>query len=166
MFVAGDEFGENRGLAFKQSKPVGALEDPSPAGLALAEQLRRAGAAKSSLEALRDDNRVFLDPKVGEADRDLLALARNADAGKAGNPVIVLANFNDGLTRENAFTLDEATRARLDPNQRYQVRDLMADDPAAPLWSQPLTGKELLERGLFAKLSPYQVQALELFKTN
>lgn len=162
-FVAGDEFGENQALAFKSSRAVGALKDPSAAGLAIAEQLRRAGVAKSALAALQDDNRAFLDLKTGGVDGELLALARNADSGKKGNPVVVVANFNNSRARENAFALDEESRRRIDPTKRYQVRDLMADDPKAALWNQPLTGKELLDNGLFARLSPYQVQALELF---
>lgn len=34
----------------------------------------------------------------------------------------------------------------------------------AALWDHAISGQELLDGGLFAKLAPYQVQALELFE--
>ena len=40
----------------------------------------------------------------------------------------------------------------------------MADDPKAALWNPPLTGKQLLDDGVYAKLAPYQVQALEIYE--
>lgn len=163
LLVAGDEFGEQYSMPFKQHNPVGAIQTPSPAGEMISEQLRRAGAAKTSLPALKDNNRAFLDARHGK-DNDLLAMARFPDSTKKGNPVIVFANFNNGRTRENAFNLDAETLRRIDPNKRYQVRDLMADDPKATLWDPPLTGRELMEKGVFARLAPYQVQALEIFE--
>lgn len=162
MFVAGDEFGEAHGMPFKQYRPVGALQTPSEAGAAISENMRRAGKAKNEIPALQDDNRAFLDPRLGGWDPDLLALSRVPDAGKDGNPVVVFANMNNQATRENAFNLDGNAAGRLRDDQRYQVRDLMADDPEADLWAQPMTGREIKEKGIFAKLSPYQVQALEI----
>ncbi len=162
--VAGDDFGEKHSMPFKQHRPVGALQTPSDAGEQIAEHLRRAGKAKTSLPALQDNNRAFLDLKTGGADGELLAMTRFPDPGKKGNPVVVFANFNNSRTRENVFVLDDQTRSRIDPDKRYQVRDLMADDPKAKLWNPPMTGRELLDRGIFARLSPYQVQALELFE--
>jgi hypothetical protein len=164
MLVAGDDFGEMYSMPFKQHNPVGAIKTPSPAGEAISEQLRRAGVAKQGVPALEDNNRAFLNPRVGGPDSDLLAMARFQDGDKAGNPVVVFANFNNGATRENAFNLDDQTRSRIDPGKRYQVRDLMADDPKAALWNPPLTGCELLDKGVFARLSPYQVQALEIYE--
>ncbi|MGC4113159.1 MAG: alpha-amylase family glycosyl hydrolase [Myxococcales bacterium] len=164
MLVAGDEYGEKYSMPFKQHNPVGALQTPSEAGEKISEQLRRAGVAKSGVAALADNNRAFLDLTTGGLDGELLAMARFPDAGKKGNPVVVFANFNNGRTRENSFNLDAQTRARIDPNKTYQCRDLMADDPKAKLWNKPMTGRELLDRGLYAKLSPYQVQALEIFE--
>ncbi|MFH1467997.1 MAG: hypothetical protein ABIO70_26660, partial [Pseudomonadota bacterium] len=162
MLVAGDELGERYAMPFKQHRAVGAIATPSPAGLHVAELVGRAGAAKQSLPALTDDNRAFLDPRQGGRDPDLLALARFPDRGKDGNPVVVFANLSERETRENAFSLDAATSARLDPERRYQAYDHMADEPGAPLWREPLTGRQLQERGVYAKLAPYQVQAVEI----
>jgi hypothetical protein len=160
--VAGDEFGEKTQLLFKQYKPVESLKNHSEADHAILESMRRAGLARRSLVALQDDNRAFLDPKYGGTDAELLAVARFPDSGKRGKPVLVFANFSNDRVRENAFWLDDQTRARIDPAKRYQVRDLMSDDPSAGLWDPPLTGRELLEKGIFARLQPYQLQALEL----
>jgi hypothetical protein len=162
MHVAGDEYGEAYQMPFKQYRPVGSIQTPSPAGEDISERIRRAGGARRGEPALQDDNRAFLDPRVGGADADLLALSRFPDADKQGSVVLVFANFNNGMARENAFGLDGQTRSRLKPDQRYQVFDLMGDNPKAPLWNPPLTGRELMEKGLFVRLSPYQVQALKL----
>lgn len=164
MLVAGDEYGEKNSMPFKQHNPVGAIQTPSAAGERLSDQLRRAGEAKGGLPALQDNNRAFLDLKTGGWDGEMLAMARFPDADKKGNPVVVFANFNNARTRENSFNLDAQTRSRIDPDKTYQVRDLMADDPKAMLWDKPMSGRELLERGLYARLSPYQVQALEIFE--
>jgi hypothetical protein len=161
--VAGDEYGEKNQLAFKQHRPVESLEHHPDEAHQIAEQMRRSGLAKDH-PALQDDNRAFLDPRVGGQDPDLLALSRFPDSGKPGNPVLVFANFNNERPRENAFGLDPETCRRLDPDKRYQVRDLMADDPKAALWSKPMTGRELLEKGIFVRLDAYQLQALELIE--
>jgi len=164
MLVAGDEYGEKHSMPFKQHNPVGAIRTPSEAGERISEQLRRAGEAKSGLPALQDNNRAFLPLTTGGWDGEMLAMARFPDAGKKGNPVVVFANFNNGRTRENSFVLDGQTRARIDPDKTYQCRDLMAADPEATLWDRPISGRELLERGLYARLAPYEVQALEIFE--
>ncbi len=162
--VAGDEYGEGEALAFRSYRPVPVLERPPPsANRALRETVGRAGRAREALPALHDDNTYFLQQKNSWGDDpDLLPLARLPDAGASGNPVFVFANFNNSRTRENAFQLDGAVRDRIDPNKRYQLRDLMADDPRANVWGSPLSGRELRDGGLFARLAPYQVQVLEL----
>jgi glycosidase len=163
MLVAGDELGEAHGMPFKQHRPVGAIQTPSPAGAAIVEQLGRAARAKAGLPALADDNRSFLDPMQGGYDADLLALARVPDADKEGNPVVVAAHMGAGASRENAFRLDATVTSRLQARQRYQIRDVLAGDPDAPLWSEPKTGRQLRDEGLFVRLEPYQVQALEIY---
>jgi glycosidase len=164
MLVAGDDLGETNPMPFKQYNPIESILHPSQAGAQISEQLRRAGTAKTDVPALQDDNRTFLDPRVGGADPDILAISRYADAGKPGNPVLVFANMNNGMTRENSFNLDSNTKARLDPSKHYQVRDLMADNPDAALWNKPMTGQDLMNNGIYAKLAPYQTQALEIYE--
>ena len=157
--VAGDELGESNGMPFKQYRPVDAIEHPSDAGKYIASVFAKAGAARKALPALQDDNRGFPTPREGGDDPDLFAMTRFPDS-KRGGLAIVFANFNNSRDRENAFALDDAARSRIDPDKRYQVRDLMGD--GKPLWREPLTGRELLDKGIFARLSPYQVQVLSL----
>ncbi len=157
--VAGDELGEGDAMPFKQYRGVGALLHPSDAGKSIEESFRRANLARKALPALQDNNRGFPSPRDGGEDPDLFALSRFPDR-KDGTPALVFANFNNQRTRENAFRLDDELRSRIDPNRRYQVRDLMGD--GSPLWNPPLTGRELLDRGVFVRLAPYQVQVLKL----
>ncbi|MFH1808383.1 MAG: alpha-amylase family glycosyl hydrolase [Pseudomonadota bacterium] len=162
MEVAGDEFGERQKMLFKQLRGLPALRSIDSVKKEIATAYRRASKATRTLPALQDDNRVFLQPRTGGPDPHLLAVSRNVDANKPGQAVLVVANLHNDRTRENAFKLDDETRRRIDPDRRYQVRDLMADDPHASLWDPPLLGRELLEGGLFCRLRPYQIQVLDL----
>ncbi|MEW5848325.1 MAG: alpha-amylase family glycosyl hydrolase [Myxococcota bacterium] len=158
--VAGDELGEKEKLLFKQYKGVHALRHQSDAQREMARTFGKLGAARKQLAALKDDNRAWLRPRDGGSDPDLVALSRVTDRGKDGAPVLVFGNMSNERTRENVFALDEETRARIDPEKSYQVRDLMGQD--VPLWNPPIKGKELMERGVFARLLPYQLQVLKL----
>jgi hypothetical protein len=160
--VAGDHFGERQKLLFKQYKGLPALKNLDAVKKEIASTYARTGRARKTLAALRDDNRAFLRPKVGGPDPDLVALSRWPDAGKDSEPVFIFANLNDDRTRENAFRLGNESRSRINPARRYVVRDLMADDPSQTLWDPPLTGREILDEGIFARLRPYQIQVLKL----
>ena len=110
------------------------------------------------------DLRSLADEGKKQVGSGVVAIVGLSDDGKAGNPVVVFANFNNEDTRENAFNLDPHTSARLDPDKHYQVRDLLSDDPKEPLWRDARSGREILESGLYSKLDPYQVQALEIYE--
>ncbi len=159
--VAGDEVGERDQLAFKQSKAIPWAKNLAEGGAQVASYLRKVGTVRAETPALLDDNRAWLRPRIGGADPDLLAVARHPDA-KEGRVVFATANLNNVDARENAFNLDAESASRIDPAGRYQLRDLLADDPHRHVWSAPLTGQELLDRGLFVRMKPYELQVLEL----
>ncbi len=155
--VAGDDLGERTQIPFKQYRGVAALRAADTAGKKMAEVIARAGRARKTLPALHDDNRAWLRPQSGGADDALLAMARFPDA--RSSTAFVLANLSNTETRENVFRVDGLS---IDDDKRYQVRDLMADDPNKALWPAPVLGRDLKARGLFAKLAPYEVQVLAL----
>jgi hypothetical protein len=159
--LAGGSLAERWKLPFKQYRGVHALRNVTSQGAEMAKIVGRMGNVRKDLPALQDDNRYFLPTRTGVPDSDLLAMSRWPD-DKKGNIAFVFANLNNGAYRENAFNLDPETRSRVDPNKKYQVRNLMGDNPGAGLWNPPLTGQELLDRGLFCGLQPYEIQVLRL----
>lgn len=162
MSVAGDEFGERQKLQFKQFRGIPALLSIDGVKKEIENTYSRVGRARRKLPALQDDNRAWLRTKAGGPDNDIVALSRWPDRGKPGEVTFVFGNLNNCQTRENAFWLDDETRGRIDPNKRYQIRDLMADDSFSGVWDPPRTGRELLDQGIFCKLRPYQIQVLKL----
>jgi hypothetical protein len=161
LHVMGDEFGEGEKLPFKQYRGVASLRGASAEAARIADARGRAARLRQVLPALAGTRRSWLRPRDGGAEGDLLALARLPAPGAPGSPVLVFANLHNGEVRENVFRVNEDLARSIDPLRRYQVRDRLADHPAA-LWDPPLTGKEILERGIFCRLAPYQVQALAL----
>lgn len=159
--LAGDELGSSEKLRFKQYAGVDALLDPSAEAFELAKSNGRVGMARKVLPALRDDNRVWLQPRKGGPDAALAAVGRYAD-DLGESPVVVFANLSNHQRRENAFALEGALAERIDPSRAYQAYDRLGADPAAPLWDKPITGRKLLSKGLYAALDPYQIQVVEL----
>lgn len=165
--VMGDEFGEGRKLEFKKQGAVppvleafeqGALPQ---ANLDLREALRRAGVAKTNDPSFKTVLRTAL--RGDGPNRNILALARFADDPKRP-PGLVFANLANRDAVKNNFRLDDQSRARIDPNGWYVAKDLMADDPTANVWGGRIKGSDLLEKGVYVELRPYQIQALSLEK--
>jgi hypothetical protein len=166
MDVAGDHFLERNKLPFKSNRDVPAMKFLDDTRRNIAETYGRVGRARKALPELQDDNRAFLQPKLGGPDNDLLALSRFTDEKSDRGISFVFSNLSNTQQRENAFALDNGVKSRLDPNKRYNVKNLLADDPNAWLWPQSMTGRELMDRGIFVKLGPYHTQVLKLVEAN
>ncbi len=159
--LAGDELGSAEKLRFKQYAGIDKILDPSDEDLVLARQNSRVGNARRALPALQDDNRDWLQPQQRGADPHLVAVGRTADdAGQP--PVVVLGNLSNTERRNNAFQLQGAVAERIEPGRDYMAYDRLGEDPAAPLWREPISGRKLLREGLYAALDPYQVQVVEI----
>ncbi len=159
--LAGDEMGSREKLRFKQYAGIDVLQQPSPEALALAQDNARVGMARKVLPALADDNRVWLQPRRGGADDALVAVGRVAD-DRSENPVVVFGNLSNHDRRENAFEITGDLADRIDPEAEYMAYDRLAQDPAAPLWDKPISGKRLLSKGIYAAVDPYGIQVVEL----
>jgi hypothetical protein len=81
-----------------------------------------------------------------------------------GPLALVFCNLRNDGAREDVFTLDDNAKKRVDPQQLYNVRDLMSDDPNARLWPTPRTGQDLIDAGVFARVPAYGLQILSLEK--
>lgn len=166
MRLMGDELGEGERLYFKEYRGVPTLvqrrQGTLPAAnLEMSRTIARAGRIKNAEPALRTANRARLTPVNGQPNGSIAALARHAD-GADGQVALVFGNFHNTDAKEEVFRLDDATRARIDPERDYQARDLMSSDPTAPRWPAPRKGADLLAHGVYVRLAPYQIQALAL----
>lgn len=150
------------------------------------QTIARTGRARRDEPALKSDRRAWLERMDGATDETLLAFARHADIGaetnadadadanvnvnvntrstaEKGDPtVLVFANMENDAERTATFRLDDETRNRIDPDRQYNVRNLLSARANESLWAAPRSGRSLLEEGIYAKLEPYEVQALVL----
>jgi hypothetical protein len=163
--VMGDAFGERERLPFKQIRPVRAIASPTEAGSRMAEKLKRVGRLRCSVPALRRADRAWLRPRDGGEDRDLLVLSRCVRPAES-EAIVVAANFHPERGRENVFRLDPALLDWLGADAKYQVRDLLDSEPARLLWPTASTKRDLLDRGIFFRLGPRQIQVLSLSEVN
>lgn len=163
--VMGDEFGEGKKVEFKHKgarPPVLGLAKVmqlSPANIDLQAAMFRAGTAKQSDPSLRTTlrERLYADGPEG----NILGMARHADDPSVPG-TLVLVNLANAHERTNKFWLDGVTRSRIDPNGWYQARDLMSKNAGANVWGEWKRGQDLLDHGVYAKLTPYQIQALKI----
>jgi hypothetical protein len=159
--VAGDDLGERMQLPFKQYRGVAALRAADATGRAIETTVTRAEKARSQLRALHEKGRGWLTSRDGNAENDLLAMSRFT-GDEHGPLALVFCNLRNDGAREDVFKLDDTAKTRIDPNKSYNVRDLMADDPRSKLWPSAMSGADLLNSGVFARVPAYGLQILSV----
>lgn len=168
--LMGDEYGEAEKMHFLAYGGIPVLNQAknhnlAPANLELATYASRAGKLKISHPALKSGMSYRLYGK--EPRLPVVAFSRHS-YDDAALPVIVFSNLSNQHNNGGFFELDDKTKhyiksaARNNQNVRFQVRDLMSNNPSSCLWGTPKSAQELLNQGICAMLLPYQVQALEL----
>ena len=163
--VMGDEYLEGKSLRFKQFDKVPTILQAKDGTLADAnirahKLITQAGKMKTDLPALKTDERRWLKNWDGYTDETLLAMARHADDG-SNQTALVFGNLENLNTRTSKFHLDSWTKSKLDPNKKYNLRDVMSPgNEHKHVWGQARTGKDLMDNGITAIVKPYQVQAL------
>ncbi|MBK8011538.1 MAG: hypothetical protein IPK13_09315 [Deltaproteobacteria bacterium] len=131
------------------------------------QTIARAGRARRDQPALKSDQRAWLQRMDGATDETLLAFARHADLDATDpaaehSTVLVFANMEGESERESVFRLDGETQERIDPNKQYNVRNILSPRADKQLWAAARSGRSIIEEGVYAKLDPYEVQALVL----
>lgn len=164
--LMGDELGEAKKLEFKHQGAVppvlvAARNNALPKqNVELQQALKRSGEAKTSDPSLKTVLRTRL-WAAGKEDH-ILGMARHAD-DKSIPGTLVFANLANGDWMSNTFRLDDETKSRIDPNGWYEVKDEMSPtDRGADLWPNWVKGQELIDKGVYVRLSPYQIQALKI----
>ena len=118
----------------------------------------RINLARSLNPALRSTNRYFLNTQQGAGfNNDIFSVARWAD----DNVLLVFINLRDHGISPETFAVPRSVP--LDPNARYQVHNMVADNPDASLWPEPRTTEDIFRDGIYVEFHyPNEVQYLRL----
>lgn len=124
------------------------------------EMYRRINTARSQNAALSSNNRYFLTrQREGGFNDAIFSAARWQD----NNVLLVFVNLRDQQVGSEIFSVPRNVPLNADPGVRYQVRNLVADDPSAGLWPTPRTAGDIFENGILVQFSlPNEVQYLRL----
>lgn len=172
MFM-GSEYGESKKIAFKVGGGVPTLwqarnNELADKSINLHKWLSRAGHLKTKNPALQ--TKLMRRLHQVDGDQHIIAFSKHPDSDRH-NRVLVFSNLANQDRQRGTFKLDSRTRgwvhARNEAagwNAKFQVRNLLSSDPQRHVWDQPKSAAELLDRGVWADLAPYQVQALELIQ--
>jgi hypothetical protein len=124
------------------------------------EMYRRINAVRGQNAALRSTNRFFLiKQRVGGFNEAIFSVARWQD----DNVLLVFVNLRDQQVGPETFAVPGNVPLDANPAVRYQVRNLVADDPAAVLWPESRTASDIFTSGVHVHFSsPNEVQYLRL----
>jgi glycosidase len=124
------------------------------------EMYRRINTARSQNAGLRSIKRYFLARQQGGGFNDaIFSVARWQD----DNVLLVFVNLRDQQIGPETFAVPREIPLNTDPGARYQVRNLVADDPSAALWPNSRTAEDLFSNGIQVQLGvPNEVQYLKL----
>jgi hypothetical protein len=175
MMMMGSEYGEMKRTNFKAAEHVPSLYSARIGKLAdsqieLNRWIAKAGHIKAHPAVKTKHIQRMYARENNEHTARTIAFAKHPDHER-DNRVLVFSNAANQHHQGGYFGLDEGTRTWLDGRSRasngearFQVRNLLSDDPNRHLWSQPKTAGELINDGVFVQLPPYQIQALELIQ--
>lgn len=123
---------------------------------------RRINLARDNHPALRGTARYFLQRRSGGGmNQDIFAVAR----WSGDDQVLVFVNLRERGVAPDVFEIPAALPLDRRPGVRYQVFNLVADDPDQPLWPQPRSADEIYRDGVFVRFNlPNEVQYLQLRK--
>jgi 1,4-alpha-glucan branching enzyme len=175
MMMMGSEYGEMRRTNFKAAEHVPSLYAARIGQLAdsqieLNRWISKAGHLKKH-PAIKTRHLQRMNPHVLD-DNTARTIAFTKHPEHAGdNRVMVFSNLANRDYQAGTFALDGGTRGWLEGRDRdsggrarFQVKNLLSDDPGRHLWSEPKSAAELIRGGVFAQLKPYEIQALELIQ--
>jgi hypothetical protein len=121
---------------------------------------RRINTARGENPALRSTNRFFLTKQRGDGFNEaIFSAARWHDDAV----LLVFVNLRDQKIDSETFAVPREVPLNSSSDVRYQVRNLVADDPSAVLWPEPRTAKDIFANGVHVRFStPNEVQYLRL----
>jgi hypothetical protein len=161
MVFMGQPLGLDDKLPFRESwsDMYMAWTKPDMDRTPVAEMYRRINAARDGFPELMSTQRYFLNLKDGGLQETVFAVARWVDAGSFDSVVLVFVNLSTANTGNATFGVPKTIRLC----GHYMARNLMADNPAAPVWADPITATDIYENGIYVSFSyPNEVQYIQL----
>jgi glycosidase len=152
---------------FKVYNHMTAIWNPATRDWALQDFYGRVNKARKASPALQSRNQYFLNRLGNGGGRvnEIFAVAKVQEPGvSASNQEVILAfvsnnhrAYVNGSGPGATFDLSgaAATWLGIEDNKSYNIRDLLADNPSAFIWTTPKTGAALKSEGLGIVL-PYQ----------
>ncbi|WON73557.1 alpha-amylase family glycosyl hydrolase [Nitrosospira sp. Is2] len=124
------------------------------------DMYRRLNTARTQNAALRSTNRYFLTKQRGGGFNDaIFSVAR----WQEDSLLFVFINLRDQKIDPETFAVPRDVPLDSSPGARYQVRNLVADDPSAAIWPEPRTAGDIIANGLHVTFTtPNEVQYLRL----
>lgn len=125
----------------------------------VAEMYRRINQARAESAELRGAARYFLNLATGGFHGRIFSVARWQASTDTDSVVLVFVNLNPWGTEAGNFAIPQSIRL----NGRYQAYNLVANDPAAPLWGGPRDASEIYTQGVYVLFHyPNEVQFIRL----
>lgn len=123
----------------------------------------RINGARAQHPALRSTHRSFLTKHSGGGFNDVIFSAARWEDNTDKDVVLVFVNLRDQPVGPETFAVPRSVPLDSHSDARYQVRNLVADNPAAPLWPEPRSAEDIFTNGVFVKFAfPNEVQYLRL----
>jgi hypothetical protein len=124
------------------------------------EMYRRINTARSQNPALRSTNRYFLTKQRGGGFNEaIFSTAR----WQGDNVLLVFVNLRDQQVGPETFAVPREVLLDVNNSARYQIRNLVADDPSVTLWPSPRTVEDIFSNGIQVQFSvPNEIQYLRL----
>ena len=129
----------------------------------VAQMYRRINAARAAEAALSSPLRYFLHRKGGGFDERIFAVARWAAPDDGDSVMLVFVNLSTTASRAAIFDIPQDVRL----HGRYQVRNLVSDNPETVLWPAARSASDIHEQGIEVLFSyPNEVQYLKLVRVS
>jgi glycosidase len=124
------------------------------------DMYRRINTARSQNAALRSTNRYFLTKQRGGGFNEAIF---SASRWHDDNVLLIFVNLRNQEIDPETFAVPGGVPLDRSPGIRYQVRNLVADDPSAVLWPEARTAADIFANGVHVHFStPNEVQYLRL----
>ncbi|MBU0678629.1 MAG: hypothetical protein KJ626_10985 [Verrucomicrobia bacterium] len=153
---------------FKEWNQLSVWSNPPPSATGLDQWYGRVNWARLNSPALQGQNRYFLTNMSGNDNSRIFAVAKYEEANASPtNKDVVLAFallFEHGAAHASAADTYDLTGAwsllGLDVSKNYNVRNLASSDANSYVWTDPISGQDLYDNGIYVSLGGGTVNAI------
>jgi len=125
------------------------------------QMYQRINNARNNSPELTGHERYFLNQTCGCFYEEIFSVARWINKGDYDSVILVFVNLDTTRTHEACFEIPRYIRLSGD----YQICNLVADDPAAKLWSDYRSAEDIYTNGIYVRFwYPNETQYLKLIR--